>query len=52
MRRVLPLAALSGFTQRLPAAGSGHGTPLLDLKPDRALFRPAASPQAGDFQTG
>ena len=26
-------------------------TPLLDLKPDRALFTPIAPPQAGDFQT-
>lgn len=28
------------------------GTPLLDLKPDRALFTPIAPPQPGDFQTG
>ena len=28
------------------------GTPLLDLKPDRTLFKPIAPPQAGDFQTG
>ena len=28
------------------------GTPLLDLKPDRALFTPVAPPQAGDFQVG
>lgn len=28
------------------------GTPLLDLKPDRTLFRPIAPPQPGDFQTG
>ncbi len=28
------------------------GTPLLDIKPDRALFTPIAPPQAGDFQTG
>jgi tRNA (Thr-GGU) A37 N-methylase len=27
-------------------------TPLLDLKPDRALFAPIAPPQAGDFQVG
>ncbi len=27
-------------------------TPLLDLKPDRALFEPLAPPQPGDFQTG
>jgi len=28
------------------------GTPLLDLKPDRSLFKPIAPPQAGDDQTG
>jgi tRNA (adenine37-N6)-methyltransferase len=28
------------------------GTPLLDLKPDRAGFTPLAPPQAGDFQVG
>jgi tRNA-Thr(GGU) m(6)t(6)A37 methyltransferase TsaA len=28
------------------------GTPLLDLKPDRTLFKPVAPPQAGDFETG
>jgi tRNA-Thr(GGU) m(6)t(6)A37 methyltransferase TsaA len=28
------------------------GTPLLDLKPDRALFSPIAPPQAGDFEVG
>jgi tRNA-Thr(GGU) m(6)t(6)A37 methyltransferase TsaA len=28
------------------------GTPLLDLKPDRGLFKPLAPAQAGDFQVG
>lgn len=28
------------------------GTPLLDLKPDRSLFKPIAPPQQGDFQIG
>jgi tRNA (adenine37-N6)-methyltransferase len=28
------------------------GTPLLDLKPDRALFTPIAPPQKGDYQVG
>ncbi len=27
-------------------------TPLIDLKPDRCLFTPLASPQPGDFETG
>ena len=26
-------------------------TPLLDLKPDRTLFKPLAPPQPGDFET-
>jgi tRNA (Thr-GGU) A37 N-methylase len=28
------------------------GTSLLDLKPDRTLFKPIAPPQVGDLQTG
>ena len=28
------------------------GTPLLDVKPDRTLFKPLAPAQAGDFQLG
>jgi tRNA-Thr(GGU) m(6)t(6)A37 methyltransferase TsaA len=28
------------------------GTPLIDLKPDRTLFKPIAPPQKGDFDTG
>jgi tRNA-Thr(GGU) m(6)t(6)A37 methyltransferase TsaA len=28
------------------------GTPLLDLKPDRAFFTPIAPPQKGDFEVG
>lgn len=28
------------------------GTPLLDLKPERATFKPLAPPQPGDFQVG
>ena len=28
------------------------GTPLLDIKPDRALFTPVAPAQKGDFQVG
>jgi tRNA-Thr(GGU) m(6)t(6)A37 methyltransferase TsaA len=28
------------------------GTPLIDLKPDRTLFKPIAPAQAGDFQVG
>jgi tRNA-Thr(GGU) m(6)t(6)A37 methyltransferase TsaA len=29
-----------------------NGTPLIDLKPDRTLFKPLAPAQVGDFQTG
>ena len=28
------------------------GTPLIDLKPDRTLFKPIAPPQPGDFEAG
>ncbi|MFT3972478.1 MAG: SAM-dependent methyltransferase [Amaricoccus sp.] len=28
------------------------GTPLLDIKPDRTVFRPIAPPQPGDFEIG
>ncbi len=28
------------------------GTPLIDLKPERSLFKPIAPPQKGDFETG
>ena len=28
------------------------GTPLLDIKPERSLFKPIAPPQPGDHQTG
>ena len=28
------------------------GTPLIDLKPDRSLFKPQAPARPGDFQTG
>jgi tRNA-Thr(GGU) m(6)t(6)A37 methyltransferase TsaA len=28
------------------------GTPLIDIKPDRTLFKPIAPPQKGDFETG
>jgi tRNA-Thr(GGU) m(6)t(6)A37 methyltransferase TsaA len=28
------------------------GTPLLDIKPDRTLFKPIAPPQPGDFEVG
>lgn len=28
------------------------GTPLIDLKPDRNLFKPIAPPQKGDFEVG
>ncbi len=28
-----------------------NGTPLIDLKPDRTVFKPIAPPQPGDFQT-
>ena len=38
-----------GLTGRLDCL---DGTPLIDLKPDRTLFKPLAPAQAGDFQVG
>ncbi len=48
--RGLLVLALSVATT--PRQGRIDGTPLLDLKPDRALFTPIAPPQPGDFQVG
>ncbi|WP_290751623.1 tRNA (N6-threonylcarbamoyladenosine(37)-N6)-methyltransferase TrmO [Amaricoccus sp.] len=41
-----------GHTLSVQGLDCIDGTPLLDLKPDRAEFRPIAPPQPGDFETG
>jgi tRNA (adenine37-N6)-methyltransferase len=46
------LVAIEGGMVMVRGLDCLDGTPLLDLKPDRTLFRPIAPPQAGDFQIG
>ncbi|HLH96154.1 MAG TPA: tRNA (N6-threonylcarbamoyladenosine(37)-N6)-methyltransferase TrmO [Xanthobacteraceae bacterium] len=46
------LIGIEGSTVLVRGLDCLDETPLLDLKPDRALFTPIAPPQAGDFQTG
>jgi tRNA (Thr-GGU) A37 N-methylase len=49
---IVTLVAVEGAMLHVRGLDCLDGTPLLDLKPDRTLFRPIAPPQAGDFQTG
>jgi len=50
--------AIAGFVSRVGATlhvrgmDCLDGTPLLDIKPDRALFTPIAPAQKGDFEVG
>jgi hypothetical protein len=46
------LVSIEGAIVRVRGLDCLDGTPLLDLKPDRALFTPIAPPQPGDFQVG
>ncbi len=46
------LVGIEGGTVLVRGLDCLDGTPLLDLKPDRASFSPIAPPQAGDFQVG
>lgn len=45
------LVEVDGATLHVQGMDCLDGTPLLDIKPDRALFTPIAPPQKGDFQT-
>src|SRR5579863_3453779 len=49
---IAELVRLEGATVLVRGLDCLDGTPLLDLKPDRAGFTPIAPPQAGDFQVG
>ena len=49
---VARLVGIEGATVLVRGLDCLDGTPLLDLKPDRAVFSPIAPPQAGDFQVG
>jgi len=46
------LVGIDGATVTVRGLDCLDDTPLLDLKPDRSLFRPIAPAQAGDFQVG
>jgi tRNA (adenine37-N6)-methyltransferase len=49
---VAELVGIDGATVLVRGLDCLDGTPLLDLKPDRAGFTPLAPPQAGDFRVG
>lgn len=49
---IVKLEAVEGNVLLVRGLDCLDGTPLLDLKPDRTLFKPIAPPQPGDFQTG
>jgi tRNA-Thr(GGU) m(6)t(6)A37 methyltransferase TsaA len=49
---IVKLEAVEGCVLLVGGLDCLDGTPLIDLKPDRTLFKPIAPPQPGDFQTG
>ncbi|TCR78993.1 tRNA (N6-threonylcarbamoyladenosine(37)-N6)-methyltransferase TrmO [Rhizobium sp. BK376] len=49
---IVKLEAVEGATLLVRGLDCLDGAPLIDLKPDRTLFKPIAPPQPGDFQTG
>jgi len=49
---IVALVARDGLVLSVRGLDCLDGTPLLDLKPDRSLFKPIAPPQPGDFETG
>ncbi|QPC95198.1 tRNA (N6-threonylcarbamoyladenosine(37)-N6)-methyltransferase TrmO [Mesorhizobium sp. INR15] len=49
---IVRLVGVEGPTLLVRGMDCVDGTPLLDLKPDRTLFKPIAPPQAGDFEVG
>lgn len=48
---IVLLQRVEGNTLFVSGLDCLDGTPLLDLKPDRSLFKPIAPPQSGDFET-
>ncbi|HEX3863952.1 MAG TPA: tRNA (N6-threonylcarbamoyladenosine(37)-N6)-methyltransferase TrmO [Stellaceae bacterium] len=49
---IVQLISVEGANVLVRGLDCVDGTPLVDLKPDRGLFAPAAPLQPGDFQTG
>jgi tRNA (adenine37-N6)-methyltransferase len=50
--QIVKLVSLEGSCVLVRGLDCIDGTPLLDLKPDRALFKPLAPRQVGDDQVG
>ncbi|PSJ64171.1 tRNA (N6-threonylcarbamoyladenosine(37)-N6)-methyltransferase TrmO [Pseudaminobacter soli (ex Li et al. 2025)] len=48
---IATLVGVEGTTILVRGLDCLDGTPLIDLKPDRTLFKPIAPPQPGDFET-
>jgi tRNA (Thr-GGU) A37 N-methylase len=48
---IVKLEAVEGAILLVRGLDCLDGTPLVDLKPDRTLFKPIAPPQPGDFHT-
>ncbi|PZM07360.1 tRNA (N6-threonylcarbamoyladenosine(37)-N6)-methyltransferase TrmO [Rhizobium tubonense] len=49
---IVKLEAIEGAMLLVRGLDCLDGTPLIDIKPDRTLFKPIAPPQPGDSQTG
>ena len=49
---IVELVGLDGNMLSVRGMDCRDGTPLVDLKPDRSLFKPIGTPQPGDFETG
>jgi len=49
---VVKLVGLEGATLLVRGLDCLDGTPLIDLKPDRAIFKPLAPPTPGDLAVG
>lgn len=49
---IVKLEAIEGNILLVRGLDCLDATPLIDLKPDRSLFKPIAPPQPGDFETG
>lgn len=49
---IVELAKVEGAVLLVRGLDCLDGTPLIDIKPDRTLFKPLAPAQAGDFEVG
>lgn len=49
---IVELARVEGAVLLVRGLDCLDGTPLIDIKPDRSLFKPLAPAQAGDFEVG